>query len=69
MPLILPKEKEKPWLDLSISETQIEEMMIPYDSKDMKAYPVVNKMSRLGYNTTDKTVTEPVKYADLPEIN
>jgi putative SOS response-associated peptidase YedK len=33
MPLILPKEKEKPWLDLSLSETQTEDLMIPIIQK------------------------------------
>jgi putative SOS response-associated peptidase YedK len=69
MPLILPKEKEKTWLDPEQNETQIKSMMVPYKSEDMKAYPVTNKLSRLGYNTTDQTITEPFEYQKLPALN
>lgn len=69
MPLILPKEKEKTWLDPKQNETQIKNMMVPYKPEDMKAYPVTNKLSRLGYNTTDQTVTEPFEYQKLPALN
>jgi putative SOS response-associated peptidase YedK len=69
MPLILPKEHEKTWLDLKQNETQIEKIMVPYNSADMKAYPVNNKLNRLGYNTIDKTVIEPFEYQELPALN
>jgi putative SOS response-associated peptidase YedK len=69
MPLILPKEKEKTWLDSKQNETQIKGIMVLYDTNDMKAYPVMNKLSKLGYNTIDKTVTEPFEYQELPTLN
>lgn len=69
MPLILPREKEKTWLDPKQNETQINSMMVPYNSNDMKAYPVTNKLSRQGYNTTDQTVNVPFEYQELPALN
>jgi putative SOS response-associated peptidase YedK len=69
MPLILKKENEKTWIDLGQNEEQIINIMIPYDPDDLKAYPVANKLNRLGYNTSDSTVTEPFKYPKLPELN
>ncbi len=68
MPLILSKENEKAWLNLNSYEVQIQEIMIPYDTKEMIAYPVANTISRLGYNATNRTVLEPFIYPGLPEL-
>jgi hypothetical protein len=40
-----------------------------HESKDMKAYPILNKISRFGYNITDKSVNEPFSYPELPVLN
>ena len=69
MPLILPKEREHDWLDLEKDETHIKSIMIPYKPEDMKAYPVKNTTSRLGFNTNDQTIIEPFEYQNLPELN
>jgi len=68
MPLILPKEKERDWIDLKLGKPQIKGMMAPYNDEDMEAYPVSDKLSRLGFNTTDQTITEPIVYRELPAL-
>lgn len=41
MPVILPKDKEKIWLDPSITDTdQLNELLISYDESGMEAYQV-----------------------------
>jgi putative SOS response-associated peptidase YedK len=68
MPLILPKEKEKTWLDPEQNEAQIKGIMVPYNTNDMKAYTITNRLSRLGYNTTGRTITAPFEYQELPTL-
>lgn len=68
MPLILPREKEKAWLDPGSDEPQLKDIMVPYDATDMQAHPVSNRLSRLGFNVTDPKINEPFAYPDLPEL-
>jgi putative SOS response-associated peptidase YedK len=69
MPLILPKERHQDWLDVKIDETTIEGMMKPYDASEMEVHTIANKLNRLGYNTTDRTVIEPFDYPELPDLD
>ena len=68
MPLILPMEKEQAWVDVELDEPSVKEIMLPYDSSEMEAYPVENKLNKLGHNTSDKTVTDLYEYIDLPVL-
>jgi putative SOS response-associated peptidase YedK len=68
MPLILPKKAEKAWLNLTQNESQLKSFLVPYSSQDMRAYPVVNSLNKLGNNTTDRTIIELFEYPDLPEL-
>jgi len=69
MPLILPKERHQDWLDVTIDEITIRGIMKPYDPIEMEVDTVVNKLYRLGYNTTDRTITEPFDYPELPALD
>jgi len=69
MPLLLPKELEKTWLDTTLDLDAIKEIMKPYNSNDMEAHPVENKISRLGYNTKDASVTEFYDYPEMPSLH
>jgi len=69
MPLILPKERHQDWLDVKMDETTIKGMMKPYDANEMEVHTVENKLNRLGYNTTDRTVMEPFDYPGLPALD
>ena len=55
----LQKEHEKVWLATEQSETQIKGIIVPYNTNVMKAYPVTNKLIKLGFNTSEKTIIEP----------
>ncbi|MCX6834233.1 MAG: SOS response-associated peptidase family protein, partial [candidate division Zixibacteria bacterium] len=40
MPVILPVEREKEWLDLSSAPGALRELLAPYPSELMNAFPV-----------------------------
>jgi putative SOS response-associated peptidase YedK len=56
MPVILPREQEKAWLDPKLDKAAIQAMLGPYRADEMEAYPVTNLICKLGLNTTDPEV-------------
>lgn len=40
MPALLGKSDEARWLDPALGRTDVEELLVPFDSKSMEAYPV-----------------------------
>jgi putative SOS response-associated peptidase YedK len=67
MPVILPGENEKKWLDNTLDIKDIGAMLQPYEG-EMEAYPVDRSISRLGLNTSNPSVLEKKQYPDLPPI-
>ncbi len=45
MPVILPKEREKDWLEEG-NPTVLKEMLVPYDSQLMEAYPISKAVNK-----------------------
>ena len=68
MPLILPKEQENAWLDLELNKETLSGIMQPYNQEDINAMTVENKISRLGFNTSDNSVNKLYEYPELPEL-
>jgi putative SOS response-associated peptidase YedK len=58
MPVILPKDLEKTWLDKSLSDTDINMLMRPYDTDEMNYYKV-NKI----VNSADYDIPECIQVA------
>ncbi len=60
----------KKWYPLQgqVTFIHLKWIMQPYDANDMVAHPVENKLSRLGYNTTDETITAKFDYPGLPVL-
>lgn len=56
MPVILSSEEEQKWLDPKLSQSQIEEMMQPFDEKKMDAYIIHKDFIRK--NPKDKSILE-----------
>jgi putative SOS response-associated peptidase YedK len=69
MPVILPKNKETEWLGQNMTKEALKEMMQPYDTAEMGAHTVENKLNKLGYNTIDRTVTDSFEYPGLPNLD
>ena len=68
MPVILPVNREKEWLDNSLSREQIASFLRPYNDSDMYAYTVPNIINKQGYNTGNPEVIKEYDYADLVNI-
>ena len=68
MPVILPMESEKKWIDNNLKKTDIESLLKPYNEEEMKAYPVDRSISRLGFNTSKPNVLNKKEYKELPPL-
>jgi len=69
MPVILPKENEKMWLENDLSKDEIVELLIPYPEDKMKAHTISNFVTSSAKNKNVKKVIEPFSYPELPEIH
>ncbi len=67
MPVILPKDREKLWLDPEIEKDVIQSMLVPYDMNEMEAHTVPNLVNQLGFNTENSDVIKEQEYPDLPK--
>ncbi|MEQ9414053.1 MAG: SOS response-associated peptidase family protein, partial [Cyclobacteriaceae bacterium] len=65
MPLILPKENEQDWLNLSVSDAKdLEHLTIPFDDSLLEAYTVPKLKGKLAVGNTVKAI---IKY-DYQEL-
>jgi len=68
MPVILPVENEKKWIDNNLKKTDIESLLKPYNEVAMEAYPVGRSINQLGFNTSDPNVLNKQVYKELPPL-
>jgi putative SOS response-associated peptidase YedK len=68
MPVILPRENEKLWLQPALDKEAIQSMLVPYDTSKMEVYPVSKLVHQIGFNITNPEVIDRQEYPDLPEI-
>jgi putative SOS response-associated peptidase YedK len=68
MPVILPMDNEKNWIDNNLKKTDIESFLKPYNEEKMEAYPVDRSISRLGFNISDPNVLNKQEYKELPPL-
>jgi len=68
MPVILPLDNEKKWIDNNLKKTDIESLLKPYNDVAMEACPVGRSISRLGFNTSDSNVLSKQEYKELPPL-
>ena len=67
MPVILPRESEKIWLQNDLDRDKIQSLLQPYNADEMEAYPVPRMVNKLGFNTENPEVIARQEYPDLPE--
>lgn len=67
MPVILPRDTEKLWLQNDLDKTTLQSMLQPYNANEMEAYPVSRMVNKLGFNITNPEVVTRQEYPDLPE--
>ncbi len=68
MPVILPRENEKTWVQNDLRKEDIQSLMRPYNPEEMEAYPVTRMVNKLGLNTEHPEVLSKQEYADLPGL-
>jgi putative SOS response-associated peptidase YedK len=68
MPVILPRDREKTWLDHSPGKETLQAILQPYNPQEMEAYPVSKIINKLGFNTTDPEVLKRYDYPELPPL-
>jgi putative SOS response-associated peptidase YedK len=65
MPLILPKEIERDWLNPNLSENEIIELMKPFDENEMEAHTISKLLTNRNENPDKSEVQEPFEYPEL----
>jgi putative SOS response-associated peptidase YedK len=64
MPVILPREAERQWLDRDRDVDSVLDMLRPYDERLMKAYTISKKISMRGVEKNVPDILEPFDYDD-----
>jgi len=65
MPVILPRKVEREWIDPSTGSDRLNELMAPYDEKDMVAHTVSRALGSKAENTNVPGILEEVRYPEL----
>jgi putative SOS response-associated peptidase YedK len=68
MPVILPPDREKLWVQNDLERETIQSLLAPGNMQEMEAYPVSGMINKLGFNTSHPEVTARHLYPELPEI-
>jgi putative SOS response-associated peptidase YedK len=68
MPVILPADREKVWLQSPPDQETLQSLLTPYDMCEMEAFPVSGMVNKLGLNVTHPEVTARHLYPGLPDL-
>lgn len=68
MPVILRPVDEERWLSSELTRKEIDNLLLSYDSSQMRAYPVSRRITARGVPRNVPEILEPVTYPDLPPI-
>lgn len=65
MPLILPKEMEKDWINPDLKPEEIRELMKPFDGNQMEAYTISKLITNKNKNPDKPEIQHPFEYPEL----
>lgn len=65
MPLILPKEVEKDWLNSNLKDNEVAELMKPLDETKMEAYSISKLITNRNENPDKPEIQYPFEYPEL----
>lgn len=68
MPVILPRDIEKNWLDNTLSDKEIKNFLKPYQDIEMKAHTISPLVTSNTLNRNVPRVMEPYNYPELKEM-
>ena len=70
MPVIIDKKNERNWIDPSLNENQITELLKPYNENELTAWPIGNLINERNQNKNVPELLERRDYSDYNnEIN
>ena len=69
MPVILPKEKEKIWLNDAISKEEVIDLLVPFPDEQMDAHSISKFITSSIKNKNIKKAIDPFSYPELPDIH
>ena len=67
MPVILPRELERLWINDSISKDQAKELLLPISEYDMEAYTISRLITSKTQDPNVPSVIEPYTYPELKD--
>jgi putative SOS response-associated peptidase YedK len=65
MPVILPKNHERDWVDSSLDKQAVEALLVPYDEHLMEAYTISRLITSRQRNPNNPEVLQPFTYPEL----
>jgi len=68
MPLIIPREFEKEWINPELNKEQIKALMVPFDESKMEAYTISKEVNNSKAFRNKPEILNEEKYAELPEL-
>lgn len=68
MPVILKQSDEEKWLSEDLEGRDIKEILIPYEEKDMEAYPVSKIISSRKVSSNVEEAIKPFEYPELKKL-
>ncbi len=68
MPVLLPPENEKRWLDESLTKDEILALCKPFDKNLMKAYTVSRLITSRSWDSNVPEVQEDFVYPELKAV-
>jgi putative SOS response-associated peptidase YedK len=66
MPVVLPSDKEKAWLEADLERDEIASLLVPLDERAMEAWPVSKLITTRG---ADKNVPDVIERFDYDELD
>ncbi|HBF35956.1 MAG TPA: hypothetical protein DDW50_01390 [Firmicutes bacterium] len=68
MPLILPRESEKEWLDNHLSNEELKTLMVPFDENKMEAHTISKLITSRSGNRNVRNIQERFEYPELKAL-
>lgn len=65
MPVILPREIEKEWLNANLNKQELIDFFKPYPEEDMEAFTISRMITKRGVNTNVPEIMNPIHYPEL----
>ena len=65
MPLILPREAEKHWIDAEVDPAELKDIIKPFDEGQMVAHPVNRLRGKNAGNTNRPDIWERYSYPEI----